>query len=175
LSLAWGRRARKVTGVDISPAMIEKGREFVRNALNVDLRVNDASDLRSFEDGRFDLVFSHICLQHIPWHLTRCYLEEFARVCRPGGWVAFQLPARPLRSFTLAAARKWIMDLLPFGLDRLYRNWKHGCPVLFEMHYTPPETVLGVTSPAGLIEVHREPDASAGISIQSFIYVFRKK
>src|SRR6266545_7895564 len=84
LSLAWSRRARRVTGVDISPGMIAKGREFAKNAINVEFSLNEASDLRCFEDGRFDLVFSHICLQHVPWQLTTGYLREFARVCRSG-------------------------------------------------------------------------------------------
>ncbi len=175
MSLAWSRRARRVTGVDISPGMIAKGQEFARNAPNVELHLHEARDLRCFEDGRFDLVFSHICLQHIPWALTAGYLREFARICLSGGWVVFQLPSRPLSQLSwLAAIRKKIVDRLPFGLDRAYRNWKYGCPVLFEMYFVPSENVIESAKQAGLSELHREPDQSAGASIESFIYIFRK-
>ena len=175
LAMAWSRRARQVTGVDLSPGMIAKGLEFAKNTPNVQLRLNEARDLRCFEDGRFDLVFSHICMQHIPWGLTVGYLREFARICRSGGWVVFQLPSRPLRKLTwLAPIRKKIVDRLPFGLDRVYRNWKYGCPVLFEMYFVPSKAVIESAMQAGLTELHREPDRSAGESVESFIYIFRK-
>ena len=175
LSLAWSRRARQVTGVDLSPGMIAKGREFAKSAPNVELRLNEARDLRCFEAGRFDLVFSHICLQHVPWELTTRYLLEFARVCRSGGWVAFQLPSRPLHALSsLADVRKKIVDSLPFGLNRAYRNWRRGCPVIFDMYCVPPENAIRAANQAGLTEIHREPDQSAGESIESFIYIFGK-
>jgi len=136
--------------------------------------LNEATDLGCFEQGRFDLVFSHICLQHIPWRLTASYIGEFARVCRSGGWVAFQLPSRSFRKMSPAAIRKKIIDVLPFGLDRAYRNWRHGCPVVFEMHFVPPSTVIKTAKQAGLAELHREPDQSAGESVESFVYIFRK-
>jgi ubiquinone/menaquinone biosynthesis C-methylase UbiE len=175
LSLAWSRRARHVTGVDISPGMIQKGRQLAGATSNVELRLNDASDLHCFEDGRFDLVFSHICLQHIPWPITAKYLAEFARVCRTGGWVAFQLPSRPFRKFSGAAVRQKVMNLLPSGLTRLYRHWKYGCGILFDMHFVPPDDIVAVATSEGLTEVHREADQSAGESIESFVYIFKKK
>lgn len=174
LSLAWSRRARRVTGVDISPGMIAKGKQFAGNTPNVELRLNEAGDLRCFPDEQFDLVFSHICLQHIPWSLTAGYLTEFARVCRRGGWVAFQLPSRNLKKISAAAIRKWAVELLPFGLDRTYRKWRHDCPVIFGMYFTPPEAVIEATMRAGLTELRREPDYSAGESVESFIYFFQR-
>lgn len=175
LSLAWSRRARRVTGVDISPGMIAKGREFAKDTPNVELRLNEASDLRCFADEHFDLVFSHICLQHIPWRIAAGYLEEFARVCRRGGWIAFQLPSRNVKKVSLAAMRKRLVELLPFGLDRVYRKWRHDCPIIFEMYAVAPENVIGLASRVGLTELHREPDESAGESFESFIYIFQKQ
>jgi len=175
LSVAWSRRAKRVTGVDISSGMIAKGKEFVKDTLNVELCLNDAGDLRCFPDERFDLVFSHICLQHIPWQLTAGYLAEFARVCRRGRWVAFQLPSRNLKKISAAAIRKRLVELLPFGLDRAYRKWRHGCPVLFDMHFVSVQEVIKSANQAGLIEIHREPDRSAGESVESFIYIFKRQ
>jgi ubiquinone/menaquinone biosynthesis C-methylase UbiE len=154
--------------------MIAKGNEFAKDTPNVELRLNDAGDLRCFPDERFDLVFSHICLQHIPWQLTAGYLTEFARVCRRGKWIAFQLPSQNLKKISAAAIRKMFVELLPFGLDRAYRRWRHGYPVLFDMHFVPVEEVIKSAKRDGLIEIHRESDRSAGESIESFIYIFRR-
>ena len=175
LSLAWSRRAARVTGVDISPGMIARGKEFAADTSNVELRLNEAGDLRCFPAEQFDLVFSHICLQHIPWPLTAGYLAEFARVCRRGGWVAFQLPSKNLQQISAAAIRKWLVESLPFGLDRAYRKWRHGCAVIFDMYFTPPEKVIEVTNRAGLTELHREADQSAGAAVESFVYLLQKR
>ena len=103
------------------------------------------------------------------------YLAEFARVCRRGRWVAFQLPSRNLKKISVAAIRKRLVELLPFGLDRAYRKWRHGCPVLFDMHFVPVQEVIKSANQAGLIEIHREPDRSAGESVESFIYIFKRQ
>lgn len=175
LSRAWSTRAKAVTGVDLSPSMIERGRLYLRDRNSVDLRVNEHPDLRSFPDETFDLVFSHICLQHMAWPIAAGYVREFARVCRPGGWVVFQLPSRRLNPISLDLIRKNIVDHLPFGLDRVYRRWRRGCAVIFEMHLTPPGQVTQTAQAAGLAQLHREPDPSAGETIEGFIYIFQKR
>lgn len=174
LSLAWSKRADAVTGVDISSSMIERGKALLKNVPNVQLRVNEASDLACFKSNTFDVVFSHACLQHIPWPLAAGYLREFARVCSPNGWVCFSLPARVLDSTWGAHARKRIVEMLPFGLGAIYRRWRHGSEAVFEMHFTPAETVQATLVGAGLLPLHREPDKSAGENTEGFFYVFKK-
>jgi ubiquinone/menaquinone biosynthesis C-methylase UbiE len=66
----------QVTGVDVSPGMIEEARGRVPPA---SFEVGDASHL-PFGDGSFDLV-THTNM--IP------FLDEVARVLRPGGWTVF--------------------------------------------------------------------------------------
>ena len=175
LSVAWSSRAEFVTGVDISPSMIGKGQALLAGVKNVHLQVNEEPNLKCFPDAEFDLICSHICLQHMAWPIAAGYLREFGRVCRPEGWVAFQLPARQLTVISGSQIRKKLVDLLPFGLDRVYRRWRRGCPVIFEMHYTRPLLVHQTALESGLTELHREPDRSAGESIESFIYLFQKK
>jgi SAM-dependent methyltransferase len=174
IARAWSARADQVVGVDISASMIENGRALLAAFPNVTLLLNEEPSLRRFEDGRFDLVYSHICLQHMPWEIASKYVEEFARVCRRGGWVAFQLPSRYLSAWSVAELRKWLVDHLPFGLDRVYRRWRHGYGVIFDMYVTSPETVKRAATESGLVEVHREPDLAAGPKTEGFIYIFRK-
>ncbi len=175
LSRAWSRRAKQVTGVDISPTMIEKARSFLADTNNITFLVNEQPDLSLFPDEKFELVFSHICLQHMAWPIAAGYLREFARVCRDGGWVAFQLPARRRTKINADVIRRRIVELLPFGLDRVYRRWRRGCGALFEMHLTAPKRVEQTAAQAGLCELHREPDSSAGETIEGFIYLFQKR
>src|SRR5690606_24492665 len=42
-----------------------------------------------FATASFDLVTSWSVFSHLPEHLLRAWLEEFARILRPGGLVVF--------------------------------------------------------------------------------------
>jgi ubiquinone/menaquinone biosynthesis C-methylase UbiE len=66
----------EVTGVDVSAGMIEEARRRVPGA---SFQVGDAAHL-PFGDGSFDLVTQ---TNMIP------FLDEVARVLRPGGWTVF--------------------------------------------------------------------------------------
>jgi SAM-dependent methyltransferase len=175
LSLAWSGRAARVTGADISEGMIEAGRRIIGQRLNVELVLNVASDLGCWPNDTFDLVFSYICLQHMPWPIAAGYLAEFARVCRPGQWVAFQLPARQLGTVWGARLRQRIVDLLPFGLGAAYRRWRHGSRAVFDMFFTPPAVLEEAAAGVGLRLMHKEPDPGGGPGTEGFFYVFRKR
>jgi len=174
LTFAWGNQAKRVTGVDISAPMLQiangnlAGREHIRFILN------QSDDLRVFKESEFDLVFSHVCLQHMPWPLAAGYIAEFSRICQPGGVVAFQLPSRTFQANRMARFRKSLIESLPFGIDRFYRRWRHGSSVAFEMYFTPSAVVEAAAAAAGLKLVNREPDTSAGETTEGFFYVFEK-
>ncbi|HEX8387798.1 MAG TPA: methyltransferase domain-containing protein [Sphingomonas sp.] len=75
----------RITGVDISDDMLDKARERVRSLglSNVeDIRVDDAEAL-SYGDNSFDVVVAQYVVTACP-NPERA-LDEFARVCRPGG------------------------------------------------------------------------------------------
>ena len=79
-------RVGSVQGVDLTPAMVEKGREEAAAAGigNVELSLGDATALDLPDDG-FDGAVNRFSLHHIP--LPGRVLAEMARVVRPGGWV----------------------------------------------------------------------------------------
>ncbi len=174
LSRFWAEWAEKVTGVDVSSSMIGQAKAINADKPNVEFVHNAATDLARFSTNSFDLVFSHICLQHIPWPLVRGYLDEFARVCCSGGLVVFQLPSRRLTRSLAGVIRKSLVDTLPFGLDQTYRKLRHGSRTAYDVHYTPLATVLEACSKAGLSELLLASDITAGYSAEGFIYVFRK-
>lgn len=93
LTQALCRHFEQCIGVDIAPSMIELAREYNRFGDRCQYYVNAADDLRLFEDGRFDFVYSNIVLQHIPPEYSARYIREFVRVLTPGGMAVFQLPS----------------------------------------------------------------------------------
>jgi SAM-dependent methyltransferase len=85
--------ARSVTGVDVSPAAIDRARTR-EGAEQVEFRVIDGITL-PFADGSFDLVTSFQVIEHVTD--TASYLREIRRVLRPGGQALFTTPNAAIR------------------------------------------------------------------------------
>ena len=85
ISFLLAELGHQVTGLDLSPLMIERARRKSADAgLGPDFRTGDAESL-SFDDGAFDVVIS----RHLVWTLPHPAeaVTEWARVTRPGGRV----------------------------------------------------------------------------------------
>jgi SAM-dependent methyltransferase len=81
---AFAQTAAHVTGIDLTPAMIERAREHTRGCANVRLEVGDVTAL-PYPDASFTIVLSRFAFHHFPQPLA--VLEEMQRVCAPGGVV----------------------------------------------------------------------------------------
>ncbi len=122
-------RSTVVTGVDLSPRMLETTRRASTGAGfdNIDLRQADARRL-PFADGTFDVLYNSYMLDLIPLDELGVILAEFKRVLRPGGrMVLVNMSKASEKDRTLweilylAAPRRWVPYL--FG----------GCrPILME-------------------------------------------
>ncbi len=87
LSLPHYRTDLEVTGIDLSPEMLEKAQDKVqnKNLTHVDdLLVMDASDL-DFPDNSFDTVVAMFVMTVVPD--ADAVMRELQRVCAPGGEV----------------------------------------------------------------------------------------
>lgn len=85
-ALEAARRGAAVTGIDLTPAQIEKARARLTAAgLDVTLQVADAEDL-PFNDGAFDVVISVMGVIFAPDFVRAS--AELGRVVKPGGTVA---------------------------------------------------------------------------------------
>lgn len=87
LTAAAARGIDRLTGIDVSPAMIELAGADLRAAgvADADLRVMDAEHLE-FPDGRFDVLTAAFALFFLPDPARAA--AEFHRVLRTGGVVA---------------------------------------------------------------------------------------
>lgn len=86
VACAFARQANRVTGLDITPAMIEQARkrQLEQNITNLDWTVGQAVPL-PYEDKRFSLVITRYSFHHLL--SPQKALAEMIRVCKPGGRV----------------------------------------------------------------------------------------
>ncbi len=87
ISRAMAGRVGSVTGVDLTPAMVEEAERRAREEGidNVGFALGDATAL-DFPDASFDGAITRLSLHHVP--APGRVVAEMARVVRPGGWVA---------------------------------------------------------------------------------------
>ncbi len=88
VAITAARRGAAVTGLDITPAMLDDARENAAIAAvdGIDWREGDATDL-PFEDDAFDVTLS--CVGHMFAVPPDAAAAELMRVTRPGGRVTF--------------------------------------------------------------------------------------
>lgn len=87
LALLAARDGADVTGVDLAPGLIETARRLAADeGLDVTFEVGDAEAL-PVEDASFAAVSSAMGLIFAPDHAAA--VRELARVCEPGGRIAF--------------------------------------------------------------------------------------
>lgn len=86
VSQATASRVGSVTGVDLTPAMIEEARRRTseEGIESVGFTLGDATALE-FPDDSFDGAITRLSLHHIP--APHRVVAEMARVVCPGGWV----------------------------------------------------------------------------------------
>jgi ubiquinone/menaquinone biosynthesis C-methylase UbiE len=87
ITCAIAQIARYVTGIDITPTMIDqaKSRQRDKGLTNLDWHIGDALPL-PFPDASFSAVITRYSFHHFPD--PRAVLAEMTRVCQPGGKVA---------------------------------------------------------------------------------------
>jgi ubiquinone/menaquinone biosynthesis C-methylase UbiE len=107
----YRRNQCQVSGIDLSPAMIQEARKKLGSG--ADIRLGDASHML-FPDASFDLVTSMLTLHEMPGEIRSLVMEEMWRVLKPSG-------------------RLLLIDFHP-GPIRFPKGWLMKCLILiFEM------------------------------------------
>jgi SAM-dependent methyltransferase len=166
LTQALAQHFDQVTGVDVSPAMLDLAREHNRHGERCQYVLNDAGDLAQFEAASVDLIYSNITLQHLRPALIEAYLAEFLRVLAPQGLLLFQLPSH--------RRSPWLARALPGNLyqDASRFVWsllKPGRP-LIEMHAIGRRRVIRLLEQHGGRLLADELRDAAGPDWESYRY-----
>ena len=146
----------RCVGIDISHAMIDRASTLNADVANCEWIHNTAGDLTVVGDRRFDLVLSHLVLQHIPRRAAiLAYIGELFRVLAPGGLLAVQLPATmPLRR-RIQPRRRLYGGLRRLGLPDALLYRRLGLNPI-RMNWVPRPQVLTRLSVAGAVVVDVE-------------------
>lgn len=122
-TLQLAKKGYKVTGIDITPAMIEAAKKIASSKkMKIEYRVGDATKL-DFQDESFDnALFSFNGMMQIPGEANRNKaIREAYRVIRPGGYFIFTTHSRTygVDARTLNWLKRWVEYevLRPFGYE----------------------------------------------------------
>jgi len=169
-----------VTGVDTASAMIAQARHLNAEFSNCEFVANRAGDLKQFQTGTFDVVYSRLVLQHVPLRSIRRYIPELIRVLSASGILMFQLPEQldsPLSKFLTAPVLggRW-KQAIPRVCVYGYRSIKYACLACasdphMRMSGLAYAEVRGIIERAHGQLVTTVPDTSHGIaSVRGFEY-----
>jgi ubiquinone/menaquinone biosynthesis C-methylase UbiE len=147
----------RLTATDISPGMLARlAATAGALGLEVDTARTEAEQL-PFPDERFDIVFGHAVLHHIP-DLEKAF-AEFRRVLRPGGVIAFcgepsrygdRLAALPKRVGLLAApAWRRVVRARPRAVPEAEQSEGHGLESEVDVHAFAPADLRRLLRDAG--------------------------
>ncbi len=138
ISRAMASRVGSVSGVDLTPAMIEEAeRRAGEDGIdNTSFALGDATAL-DLADGAFDGAITRLSLHHIP--APGRVVAEMARVVRPGGWVLLSDIAADID----AGAAAWREEI-----ERLRDPSHWACHA--------PESLRRMGDAAGLVAEHEE-------------------
>ena len=91
IALHLASAGHRLTGYDISPAMIAQANQADRDhVVRWVSRAAGASNALPFADASFDVVVTSSVLEYVPH--PHAALNEIARVLRPGGWLFATVP-----------------------------------------------------------------------------------
>jgi SAM-dependent methyltransferase len=117
--------------------MLARARQLNAHLDNVTFLQGDGLSLEVLDDTSADGCFSHVVFQHIPEpEITLGYVQEMARVLRPGGWALFQVSTDPGVHRPRLRDRMWTM------LRPGFRAWRGSA--------VDPARLRAVASEAGL-------------------------
>lgn len=152
-----------VTGVDYNPELIEWCRHNLPFGA---FEVNRLAPPLAFADGSFDLVYALSVFTHLPESLQAAWLDELARVLRPGGHLLLSLHGEHYRP-ELTDAERTMFDRGELVVRHATVAGTNRCTT-----FHPPEYVRERMQRALTLGEH-VPVGAAGNPFQDLI-LFRK-
>lgn len=149
-SRALMQRFEQGLGVDISPNMIAKAREYAASdRKRAQYIVGSGHNLDGIPDNSVDFIYCHIVLQHADRGVQASYIREFIRVARPSGLVAVQVAT----GWVLRDIRTVVRHCVPNGVKRVLKRLAGGVepPIHIEMHTIDRRTIEEIAAATGVL------------------------
>lgn len=120
LTLAMARKARHVTGIDLSEDMIVTARRQAEKSgmANVTIELRDASNLSCYTDNEFDLAVASMAMHQFESGLAVKILAEMGRIARRVIIADYNFSMRR----NISSALAWSIEYMAAG-DH-YRNFR---------------------------------------------------
>lgn len=162
LTNALTRKFAKVTGVDISSAMLDIARSNVSAEF-----IEISSDTLPFPDRTFDFLCTFHVLQHVPSaQIAYSYIREFIRVLAPGGLAVFHVPVKIPLQQQLQLRRRAFRVISLLGISKLYDKL-HLTPI--RMTACSRESVRTLCSGAEIVRESFEHQANRCDAVTFFV------
>lgn len=84
------KKGYNITGLDLSPILLQKLLEYNDNTFKIDLIASDILEVPAELNGQFDKVIGFFTLHH--FLNLEIYLQAMSRVLKPGGTIVFLEP-----------------------------------------------------------------------------------
>jgi ubiquinone/menaquinone biosynthesis C-methylase UbiE len=163
LSRHYAQKDAEVTGVDISPTLINEARRRSKG-FDISFTIGDICQLEQLENGYFDIVLCNLVLLNVD--CLEASLLEFNRVLRPGGFLVFSV-VHP--AFNVYGPGQWVIGAKDvssgrrkghyFKVDNYYREkefkirWKtrsgEGFPAKFSFFHRTLSTYVNTVIQSG--------------------------
>ena len=151
MTRALAKRVSHVIGLDVSNEMLARAREANADLDNVEWVHGDGNGLAGIGDGSVDGCYSFVVFQHLPSaDMTLRYVEEMARVLRPGGWAVFHVSTDPAvheQRPPLKARLRALVGRAPRGMTA--RAWRGSHVDLDDLRNTADRAGLDVEEVSG--------------------------
>lgn len=158
LTLPIARRAGEVVALDVSPGMLAEAEDNARAAGLSNIRFERADDELSRAEGEFDLIVSHLVLQHVPLPRGLKLFGGLLDRLAPGGLVHISVSIRndrgPWRWLYWSSANVPGVKIV----QNLLRGARWNAPAM-QMNDYPVGRLLAELSKRGLCQVSVTVDA----------------
>jgi len=162
IAIPLAGRIERVTGVDISPAMLAVARENAVKMATPHLALETARDFFA-KPRKFDLVTCYLVLQRMPQQQGLALLRTLLGTIAPGGVGVFHFPYRSGASAAVNATR-WLRERIPpvNAAMNVLRRKPAGEPFI-ATHVYDLDEVLGVLQQAGFSAAHVSSEQHEGL------------
>jgi SAM-dependent methyltransferase len=149
LTIPLSRAYAKVVALDVSPEMLTEASSNARAANCHNIEFQLADDLLSRATGSFDLVVSHLVLQHVPVNRGNAIFRRLIDRLAPGAAFHISVSIRndvgPLRALYWASAHLPLVK----SVQNLLRGARWGAPAM-QMNDYPLGNLIAELSKRGI-------------------------